>query len=123
MDETKPRKFRLVSVLNIAAGVTIGPLKNVLEIINSMHGQTVHSTRIPEAMELCRKKICREYPGLDVLLGPQIEQMKGIVPPGSKEDMASIFLRHWLSAMTNIYGEEILLFPLPYKLDLANPRT
>lgn len=111
------------TVLSLMTGIPLVPLENVADLVNFMHGQTVHSTRLPEAIKLCQEKIGNEYRELkdDGSLLLQVKQMKGIFPPGSEEDMAAIFMRHWLAAMKKIFEEQFQLFPLPYKLDLANP--
>ncbi|MCX6758782.1 MAG: hypothetical protein NTX14_03680 [Candidatus Nealsonbacteria bacterium] len=119
------KKFSIESVLSIVTGVPFGPSEDAIKLVNYMHGQTVHFTRLPLAIEQCREKIASAYPTLKE--GPalwlQVNQMKGFIPPGSNEDMASIFLRHWLAAMKRMCGEKIELYPLPYKLDFTSPKT
>lgn len=121
----KPTAFKTETVLSLVTGLSFGPQEDVIALVNFMHNQTVHYTRMAEAVELCKERIGNEYSvlqnGDDIRL--QINDMKGIFPPESSEDMASIFQRHWLAAMKKLLGATIELFPLPYKKpDLACPK-
>ncbi|HOX30225.1 MAG TPA: hypothetical protein P5080_03675 [Candidatus Paceibacterota bacterium] len=121
----KPTAFKTETVLSLATGLSFVPQEDVIALVNFMHNQTVHYTRLAEAIELCKTRIGNEYSvlknGDDIRL--QINEMKGIFQPKSSEDMALIFQRHWLAAMKRLLGETIKLFPLPYKkLDLACPK-
>jgi hypothetical protein len=120
----KYKAFKTETVLSLVTGLSFSPPEDVVALVNFMHNQKVHYTRLPTAIELCKTRIGNEYlvlkNGDDIWL--QINEMKGIFPPGSEEDMASIFQRHWLAAMKRLLGETIELLPLPYKKpDLACP--